>query len=42
MPANVPRFFQAENPFVSPRQLESAQNRLERQHRASFGGWPGG
>jgi hypothetical protein len=24
------------------RQLESAQDRLERVQRASFGGWPGG
>jgi hypothetical protein len=38
MPANVRRFFQAEEPFVSPRQLESAQDRLEHEARASFGG----
>jgi hypothetical protein len=42
MPANVRRFFQADDPFVSPRQLQSAQDRLERQARASFGGWAGG
>ena len=41
MPANVRRFFQAEDPIVSPRQLESAQDRLEREERASFGGWCG-
>ncbi len=42
MPANVRRFFQADDPFLPPRQLESAQDRLEREQRASFGGWPGG
>ena len=42
MPANVRRFFQAEEPFVSPRRSESAQDRLEREARASFGGWAGG
>jgi hypothetical protein len=42
MPANVRRFFQAEDPAVSPRQSESAQDRLERETRASFGGWCGG
>ena len=42
MPVNVRRFFQAEEAIVSPRQLESAQDRLEREARASFGGWPGG
>ena len=41
-PANVRRFFEAEEPVVSPRQSESAQDRLEREARASFGGWPGG
>ena len=41
MPANVRRFFQAEESIVSPRQLESAQDRLEREVRASFGGWCG-
>jgi hypothetical protein len=41
MPANVRRFFQAEESFVSPRQLESAQDRLEREARGSFGGWCG-
>jgi hypothetical protein len=35
MPANVRRFFQAEETFVSPRQLERAQDRLEREARAS-------
>jgi hypothetical protein len=33
-PANVRRFFQAEEPVVSPQQLESAQDRLEREARA--------
>jgi hypothetical protein len=42
MPANVQRFFQAEEPIVSPRQSESAQDRLEREARASFGGRCGG
>ena len=42
MPANVRRFFQAEESFVSPRQLESAQDRLEREARTGFGGWAGG
>jgi hypothetical protein len=42
VPANVQRFFQAEEPIVSPRQLESAQDRLEREQRTSFGGWTGG
>src|SRR5215467_13118163 len=42
MPANVRRFFQAEEPSVSMRQLESAGDRLEREVRANFGGWPGG
>jgi hypothetical protein len=42
MPANVQRFFQTEDPFVSPRQLESAQDRLECERRTSFGGWCGG
>jgi hypothetical protein len=37
--ANVRRFFQAEEPIVSPRRSESAQDRLEREARASFGGW---
>jgi hypothetical protein len=41
MPANVRRFFQAEEPIVSPRQSESAQDRLEREARVSFGGWCG-
>ena len=42
MPANVRKFFEAEEPIVSPRQSESAQDRLEREARASFGGWAGG
>jgi len=42
MAANVRRFFQYEEPIVSPRQLESAQERLEREERTSFGGWAGG
>ena len=42
IPANVRRFFQAEEPIVSPRQSKSAQDRLEREVRASFGGWFGG
>jgi hypothetical protein len=42
MPANVRRFFQAEDPTVPPKQLESDQDRLEREARASFGGWVGG
>ena len=41
MPPNVRRFFQAEEPIVSGRQSESAQDRLERQVRASFVGWCG-
>jgi hypothetical protein len=32
----------AEESIVSPRQSESAQDRLELEARASFGGWPGG
>jgi len=40
MPANVRRFFQAEEP-APYRQLESAQDRLEREARSSFGGWCG-
>jgi len=39
MPANVRRFFQAEEPYVSPRQSESAQDGLEREARVGFGGW---
>jgi hypothetical protein len=42
MPPNVRRFFQAEDPTVSPRQSESDQDRLECETRASFGGWCGG
>jgi hypothetical protein len=42
MPANMRRFFQAEEPIVSPQQRESDQDRLEREARASFGGWAGG
>jgi hypothetical protein len=42
MPANVRRFFQAEEPIVSPRQLECAQDRLEREARATFVGWLSG
>jgi hypothetical protein len=41
MPENVRRFFQAEEPIISRRQSESAQDRLEREARARFGGWPG-
>jgi hypothetical protein len=41
MPANMRRFFQAEEPIVSPQQRESDQDRLEREARASFGGWCG-
>jgi len=41
MPANVQRFFQSEEPVVWPRQAESAQDRLEREARGSFGGWCG-
>jgi hypothetical protein len=41
MPANVRRFFQAEEPFVSSRQLETAQERIEREARSGFGGWCG-
>jgi hypothetical protein len=42
MPANVRRFFQHEEPINSPQQLESAQDRLEREARAGLGGWAGG
>ena len=42
MPATVRKFFQAEEPLVSGRQSESVQDRLEREARASFGGWSGG
>ena len=41
MPANVRRFFQTEEPVVSPRQSESAQDWLECGSRESFGGWCG-
>jgi hypothetical protein len=41
MPANVRRFFQADESIVSPRQLETAQERAERQMREGFGGWCG-
>src|SRR5215468_6397970 len=41
MPANVRRFFQAEELIVSPRQLDIAQDRFEHETRASFGGWCG-
>jgi hypothetical protein len=34
MPANVRRFFQAEEPVVSRRQSESAQDQFEREARA--------
>jgi hypothetical protein len=40
-PSNGERFFQSDDSFVSPRQLESAQDRLEREVRTSFGGWCG-
>jgi hypothetical protein len=39
MPANVRRFFQYEEPIVSPQQLETAQDRAQRQMREGFGGW---
>jgi hypothetical protein len=41
MPPRIRRFFQAEEPFVSPRQCESIEERSERQMRAGFGGWCG-
>jgi hypothetical protein len=41
MPANVRRFFQYEEPIVSLQQLETAQDRAERQMREGFGGWCG-
>jgi hypothetical protein len=41
MPPKVRAFFEYEEPVVSSRQLESDQDRLERQARTSFGGWPG-
>jgi len=42
MPPRIRAFFQAEEPTVSPQQWESDQDRLEREVRASLGGWPGG
>jgi len=41
MPTNVRRFFERDDP-VPWRQLESAQDRLEREARTGFGGWAGG
>jgi hypothetical protein len=41
MPPNVRRFFEHEDP-APYRQLESAQERIEREARSSFGGWCGG
>jgi hypothetical protein len=41
MPLSVRRFFEHEDP-VPYRQPESAQDRLEREAWASFGGWAGG
>jgi hypothetical protein len=38
MPPNVRRFFEDEDP-APYRQPESGQDRLEREARASFGGW---
>jgi hypothetical protein len=39
MSTEVRRFFQYDEPIVSPRQLETAQDRAERQMREGFGGW---
>jgi hypothetical protein len=41
MPPKVRAFFEHEEPVISSRQLESDQDRLEREERASFGGWCG-
>jgi len=38
MPPNVRRFFEHQDP-APYRQPESAQDRLEREARVSFGGW---
>jgi hypothetical protein len=40
MPANVRRFFEHEDP-APYREAESGQERLEREARASSGGWCG-
>jgi hypothetical protein len=42
MPPSVQRFVRTEEQLVSLRQLESIQDRLEREARADFGGWAGG
>ena len=39
MPANVRRFFQAEEPVFSPQLRESDEDRLERQQRVYWGAW---
>jgi hypothetical protein len=43
MPAKVRAFFEHEDsPYIPPNRRESDQDRLEREARASLGGWPGG
>ena len=42
MPAHVRAFFEREeSPYIPPPRRESDQARLEREGRASFGGWCG-
>jgi hypothetical protein len=41
MPTNVRAFFERDESIVSSRQLESNEERAERQKRESFGGWCG-
>jgi hypothetical protein len=43
MPPRVRAFFESEEPpYIPPHRQESEAQRLEREQRASFGGWPGG
>jgi hypothetical protein len=42
MPPRIRAFFEREeSPYIPPHPRESDQDRLERQERASFGGWAG-
>ena len=42
MPPKVRAFFEREeSPYIPPHRRESDQDRVEREERASFGGWAG-
>ena len=42
MPPKVRAFFEREDsPYIPPHRRESDQDRVEREERTSFGGWPG-